>query len=51
MALFRRLECRVLMLNGSRTGIAIEPQFCSAADTLSKAEGISWQSWVANQLE
>lgn len=51
MALFRKLECRALMLNGSRTSIAIEPQFWSAADTLSKAQGISWQSWAVNQLK
>lgn len=50
MALFRKLECRALMLNGSRTSIAIEPQFWRAADTLSKAQGISWQSWASSLL-
>jgi len=51
MALFRKLECRALMLNGSRTSIALEHQFWSAAEALSKAHGISWQLWVSNQLE
>jgi len=51
MALFRKLECRALMLNGSRTSIAIEPQFWSAAEALSKAQGISWQVWASNQLK
>jgi predicted DNA-binding ribbon-helix-helix protein len=39
------------MLNGSRTSIAIEPQFWTAAEDISKAQGISWQSWVVNQLK
>lgn len=51
MALFRNLQCRALMLNGSRTSIALEHQFWAAADTLSKAQGVSWQSWASNQLE
>lgn len=51
MALFRKLECRALMLNGSRTSIALEPQFWMAADKLSNAQGISWQSWASNQLK
>lgn len=51
MALFRKLECRALMLNGSRTSIAIEPQFWSVAEAISKAQGISWQSWASNQLK
>ena len=50
MGLFRRLECRALMLDGSRTSIALEPQFWMAADKLSKAQGVSWQSWVASKL-
>lgn len=51
MALFRKLECRALMLNGSRTSIALEPQFWMAADKLSNAQRLSWQSWAANQLK
>ena len=50
MGLFRKLECRALMLNGSRTSIALEPQFWTAADKLSKAQGISWQVWAAQNL-
>lgn len=50
MALFRKLECRALMLNGSRTSIALEPQFWMAADKLSKAQSLSWQSWAASKL-
>lgn len=50
MALFRKLECRALMLNGSRTSIALEPQFWMAADKLSNAQSLTWQSWVANNL-
>ena len=45
MALFRNLQCRALMIDGSRTSIALEPQFWTAADRLSKAQGISWQVW------
>lgn len=51
MALFRNLQCRTLMIDGSRTSIALEHQFWTAAEALSKAQGISWQSWVSNQLE
>jgi predicted DNA-binding ribbon-helix-helix protein len=51
MGLFRKLECRALMLNGSRTTIALEPQFWMAADKLSNAQsGITWQSWAASNL-
>ena len=50
MGLFRKLECRALMLNGSRTSIALEHQFLASADKLSKAQGISWQMWASNKL-
>lgn len=50
MALFRNLQCRALMIDGSRTSIALESQFWTAADKLSKAQGISWQVWVTQQL-
>ena len=50
MALFRNLQCRALMINGSRTSIALEPQFWKVADKLSKAQGISWQVWAAKNL-
>jgi predicted DNA-binding ribbon-helix-helix protein len=39
------------MLNGSRTIIALEPQFWTAADRLSDAQGLRWQVWVSNQLK
>jgi predicted DNA-binding ribbon-helix-helix protein len=51
MGLFRRLECRAFMLNGSRTSIALEHQFWAAAEAISKAHGVSLQSWAANQLK
>jgi len=47
MALFRNLQCRALMINGSRKSIALEPQFWTVADRLSKAQNISWQLWAA----
>lgn len=50
MALFRNLQCRALMINGSRTSIALEPQFWTVADNLSKAQGISWQAWASIKL-
>lgn len=50
MALFRNLQCRALMIDGSRTSIALEHQFWIAADRLSKAQGISWQVWAAQNL-
>lgn len=50
MGLFRKLEYRALMLNGSRTSIAIEHQFWAAADKLSKAQGVGWQAWAAHNL-
>ena len=43
MALIRYLQCRALMIDGSRTSIALEPQFWTAAEAISKAQGISWQ--------
>ena len=39
------------MINGSRTSIALEPQFCTVADKLSKAQGISWQVWAKQNLK
>ena len=51
MALFRNLQCRALMINGSRTSIALEPQFWTVADKLSKAQGISWQVWAKQNLK
>lgn len=50
MALFRKLQCRALMINGSRTSIALEHQFWTAAESISKAQGLSWQSWAAHNL-
>ena len=50
MALFRNLQCRALMIAGSRTSIALEPQFWKIADKLSKAHGISWQEWTERNL-
>ena len=50
MGLFRKLERRALMLDGSRTTIALEHQFWMAADKLSNAQSITWQSWTANNL-
>ena len=50
MGLFRNLQCRALMVDGSRTSIALEPQFWTAADKLSKTQGISWQAWAAHNL-
>ena len=50
MGLFRKLECRALMIDGSRTSIALEPQFWTAADKLSRAQGISWQVWASNKI-
>lgn len=51
MALFRNLQCRALMINGNRTSIALENQFWIAADSLSNAQGVSWQSWASNNLK
>ena len=50
MGLFRKLECRALMIDGSRTSIALEPQFWTVADKLSEAQSISWQVWASNNL-
>ena len=50
MALFRNLQCRALMINGSRASIALEPQFWTVADNHSKAQGISWQVWATQNL-
>lgn len=50
MALFRNLQCRALMIDGNRTSIALEHQFWTAADKLSKTQGISWQVWAAHNL-
>ena len=50
MALFRNLQCRALMVDGSRTSIALEHQFWTVVDKLSKAQGISWQVWASNKL-
>ena len=50
MALFRNLQCRALMIDGRGTSIALEPEFWMAADSLSKAQGISWQVWAAQSL-
>ena len=50
MALFRNLQCRALMINGSRTSIALEPQFWTVTDKLSKAQGIGWQVWATQNL-
>lgn len=50
MVLFRNLQCRTLMINGSRTSIALEPQFWTVADKLSRARCISWQAWASNKL-
>jgi len=50
MALFRNLQCRALMIDGSRTSIALEPQFWTVADKLGKDQGISWQIWAAQNL-
>jgi predicted DNA-binding ribbon-helix-helix protein len=38
------------MLNGSRTSIALEPQFWMAADKLSNAQSLTWQSWAESNL-
>ena len=51
MALFRKLQCRALMINGSRTSVALEPQFWTVADKLSKAQGISLHEWARISLE
>jgi predicted DNA-binding ribbon-helix-helix protein len=50
MALFRKLECRLLVLNGKRTSIALEPAFWAVADNLSAASGITWRQWAAIKL-
>lgn len=51
MALFRRLECRTLALNGNRTSIALEPPFWKAAERQASAEGKRWQEWAAARLQ
>ena len=38
------------MIDGSRTSIALEPQFWTVADKLGKGQGISWQIWAAQNL-
>lgn len=38
------------MIDGSRTSIALEPQFWTVADKLGKDQGISWQIWAAQNL-
>ena len=38
------------MINGGRTTIALEPQFWTVADKLSKTQGICWQVWASNKL-
>ena len=38
------------MIDGSRTSIALEPQFWTVADKLGKAQGISWKIWAAQNL-
>lgn len=50
MALFRKLECRVLVLDSKRTSIALEPVFWAVADRLSAASGITWQQWASSLL-
>ena len=49
--MFRKYECRALMLMGSRTSIALEPAFWKVADRLAKSEGISWQEWATARLQ
>ncbi len=48
--MFRKLECRALVLNGSRTSIALEPSFWTAAECQAEAQGIKWQEWAAQNL-
>lgn len=50
MALFRKLECRVLVLDSKRTSIALEPAFWVVADRLSAASGITWRQWASSLL-
>lgn len=50
MALFRKLECRILMLDSKRTSIALEPAFWAVADKLSAASGVTWRQWTAFKL-
>ena len=50
MALFRNLQCRALMIDGNRTSIALEPQFWTVTDKLSKTQGVTWQVWASNKL-
>lgn len=50
MALFRKLECRILMLDSKRTSIALEPAFWAVADRLSAASGVTWRQWTAFKL-
>ncbi len=50
MALFRKLQCRALMIDGSRTSIALEHQFWTAAEAISKEQGLSWQVWASQNL-
>lgn len=50
MALFRKLECRSLMLDSKRTSIALEPAFWVVADRLSAASGVTWRQWTAFKL-
>ena len=50
MALFRNLQCRALIIDGNRTSIALEPQFWTVTDKLSKTQGVTWQVWASNKL-
>lgn len=50
MALFRKLECRALMLGDSRTSIALEPIFWQVAEQHARAEGKTWQEWAMARL-
>ena len=50
MALFRKLECRHMVIDAKRTSIALEPEFWAVADKLSSADGIGWKEWVLHKL-
>lgn len=50
MGLFRKLECRHLVIDAQRTSIALEPEFWAVADKLSSANGIGWHEWALHRL-
>ena len=50
MGLFRKLECRHMVIDAKRTSIALEPEFWVVADKKAKAEGVSWHEWALHKL-